>query len=147
MIKRALVGLLALTATLLAVTGCDLSAFTNPIGVPTVSVALGDVSLEQDANTGNWTLSFAVNVYTLPGSPAGVASSFRLQNGGTLSAGLRLDACPSDAPSSCGPFIKNYSLEFSSVPPTNAYVITAVTVTGENNAVYTQQLADPVVIH
>ncbi|WP_293177356.1 hypothetical protein [Oceanithermus sp.] len=145
--KYVLAGLFALTATLLVLTGCSNFSYSNPIGVPTVTLSIGDRSLTQDTNTGLWTLSFSLNAYTLPGSPAGVVNSFALQNGGSLSAGLRVESCGQEVATDCGPFTVNYSFQFAGYPPEGSYVITAFTVTGQNGTVYQQPLAEPLVIH
>jgi hypothetical protein len=138
--------LLTLTA-LFALVGCGNFNFGNPIGAPTVTLALGDSSLVKDTETGNWTLQFTVNAYTLPGSPAGVVNSFQLQDGGSLTAGLRVEACPATSDNDCGPFTKKYEIQFASYPPAGSYVITKYTVTGQNASMQTVSLADPLKVH
>ncbi len=141
-----------LTLTLFAlaglfIAGCGNFNFGHPVGVPTVTLGIGDRSLTQDQDTGIWTLSFTLNAYTLPGSPAGVINSFQLQSGGNLTAGLRVEDCEPKTATECGPFTVKYSRGFTSYPPENSYIITAYTVVGQNGTVYTQVLADPLVIH
>jgi len=128
--------------------GCGNFKFGNPVGVSTVTLGIGNRSLTQDKDTYNWILSFTLNAYTLPGSPAGVINSFQLQSGGNLTAGLRVESCEATATTDCGPFAVNYSLDFGTTPPpSGSYVITGYTIVGQNGTAYTQVLADPLVIH
>lgn len=129
-----------------AIVGCSNFSYQHPIGIPTVSLSLGNRSLTQDAYTGNWILSFTVNAYTLPGSPGGVINAFHLSSGSTLTAGLRVENCEPVTATDCGPFAVDYNIEFASLPPADSYVITAYTVVGQNGSVYTERLPEPIVI-
>jgi len=127
--------------------GCNNFSYTHPIGIPTISLSLGDRSLTQDERTGKWILSFTMNAHTLPGSPSGVINSFELSSGGFLTAGLRVEGCEPVVSTDCGPFTVNYSLGFATYPPVGSYVITAYTVVGQNGSKYTERLAEPITIH
>ena len=143
--KRYLLFVSLVLAALVA--GCSNFSYQHPIGVPTVSISLGNRSLAQDRDTLNWVLSFTLNTYTLPGSPAGVINSFQLSSGGSLTAGLRVESCEPSTSTDCGPFKVDYSLEFTSYPPVGSYEIVSYTVVGQNGSVYTQRLPEPLVIH
>jgi len=130
----------------LALIGCNNFSYRNPIGIPSLSLSLGDRKLTQDKETENWTLHFVMDAYTLPGSPAGVINTFHLANGGSLTAGLRVEECDPAPADECGPFSITYDIDFVDIPPVNSYVISAYTVVGQNGSVYTQKLAEPIVI-
>ncbi len=136
-----------LAAVGLGLTACSNFSFQHPIGVPTVVVSVGDNSLTQDPDTGNWTLEFQLEARTLPGSPGGVIVSFSLDGGGQLDAGRRVERCPVTEAEPCGPFVTNYKREFTSYPPAGSYVINGLTVMGENGAVLHQALQAPIRIH
>ena len=142
--KWLLMGVFFLT---LALTACNNFNFGNPVGTSSVTISLGDRSLTKNQDTGVWSLQFTLNAHTLPGSPAGVINSFTLDGGGTLTAGLRVESCPATSQNDCGPFSSvAYTEEFFAIPPAGSVVVTAYTIVGENGAVYTQKLADPLVI-
>jgi len=132
----------------LFIAGCGNFNFGNPMGVSTVTLSIGNRSLTQDQNTNNWNLSFTLNAYTLPGSPAGVINSFQLQSGGSLTARVWVGGWEATATTDCGPFSVDYSLDLGTdLPPNGSYVITGYTIVGQNGTAYTQVLAEPLVIH
>ncbi len=118
-----------------------------PIGTPSAVISINNQSLTQDQDTGNWKLEFQLEARTLPGSPGGVILEYKLDGGGSLSAGRRIERCPTTEPDPCGPFTTNYTLEFTSLPPAGSFVVVGYTVMGENGAVATISLPAPLRIY
>jgi len=128
---RSIVTRLVLASVLAGVvSSCSLD-FVKSIGVPTITLSLGDVSRTQDADSGNWELEFSIEAYSLPGSPAGVINEFDLSAGGPLSAGLRVGSCAAETAKDCGPFTKNYTIGMGQNPPASL-LITGYTAMGQN---------------
>ena len=135
-----LAALLSLAVGLLV--SCNNFSFQHPMGIPTASISVGDRSLTSSETTiGDevhilWTLAFTIEARTLPGSGGGVIHSYSLEGGGSLSAGTRVEACPSDSEEPCGPFVTSYSFEYLDSPPAEgSYVITGYDVVSDNGAV------------
>jgi hypothetical protein len=130
-------------AALLLLAACS----SYPIGTPSAVISISNQSLTQDQKTGNWKLEFQLEARTLPGSPGGVILEYKLDGGGGLSAGRRIERCPATESDPCGPFTTDYTLEFTSYPPDGSFVVVGYTVMGENGAVATISLPAPLRIH
>ncbi|WP_457629160.1 hypothetical protein [Oceanithermus sp.] len=146
-------GVLALAFVALALTlsACDFSVFTNPIGVPTVSLSAQSVQVQTDLNTGT-TLSFVVEATPLPGSPAGTVASLTLEINDSKTvqevplAGFRIEACPADA-AVCTPSSSNVSFSLDRVLLPGSVTLTAYTAVGDNGASFTRTLGEPIVVY
>jgi len=131
----------------LVLAACSNFSFNNPIGVPTLELGVEGGGVTLDPNTGKYILTFSINAYTLQGSPGGSINKFRLQGGKTLSAGIRVDACPVTASSPCGPFTTSYSFVFDLPPPEGTYTVVAYDVVGDNGAFMTITLPLPLQVY
>jgi len=138
---------IVLLLTVGMLTSCGNFKITNPVGLPTLSLGIGDRSLTYDNNSGKWTLEFTLNAYSLPGSPAGIINTYHLAAGGSLTAGTRVEGCPPTSDKDCGPFSTSYKLTRNSYPPEGSFVIDKYVVVGRNGKKLTQSLPEPLVIH
>jgi len=138
---------IVLLLTVGMLTSCGNFKLANPVGIPTLTLGIGDRSLTYDDNSGLWTLEFTLNAYSLPGSPAGIINTYHLAAGGALTAGTRVEGCPPTSDKDCGPFTTNYKLSFGGYPPEGSYVIDEYIVVGQNGKKLTQSLPEPLVIH
>ena len=144
---------LAFVALALTLSACDFSVFTNPIGVPTVALSVQNVQAQYDANSGSTTLSFTIDAYPLPGSPAGTVASLTLElNDGTTVqevplAGFRVEACSVDATTTCAPSSTSVSFSLGGGVPPGSIVLTAYTAVGDNGASMTRILNEPLAVY
>ncbi|WP_456410793.1 hypothetical protein [Oceanithermus sp.] len=142
---------LAFVALALTLSACDFSVFTNPIGVPTVSLSVQNVQAQTDPDTGT-ALSFVIEATPLPGSPAGTVASLTLKinDGETVQevplAGFRVEACPVDA-AVCTPSSSNVSFLPEGVLLPGSVTLTAYTAVGDNGASFTRTLGEPIVVY
>jgi len=141
---RKWLGVFAAAVLLAALAGCDYSAFTNPIGVPSVALSVSNVNTT--SNDEGVTLSFTIDTYTKPGSPAGTINKFTFTNDLEV-AGPRVEACPADAATACGPYTTEVSLTYAVAPEPGSVSITSCTIVGDNGAVYEYELPDPLVVY
>ncbi len=138
--------ILIVAATLaVLISGCGNFRPGNPIGVPTVTISLGERSLTQSEK--GWTLAFTLKVYNLPGSPGGTINSFRLLGGGALTAGLYVSDCPVKTQTNCDPTEAPFKIDLSSYPPAGTYIITAYDAAGQNGKMLTIKLPTPLIVH
>jgi len=132
--------MLAAAMFLVVLAGCNLSAISHPVGIPTATLSVSDVS-----NYGT-TLSFTIKAYTPPGSPGGTINKFTFADGNVL-AGPRLEACPITSKKDCGPFSIVVTISTSSTLANGSVAIVSYTVVGENGAAFEQELPTPLIIY
>ena len=123
---------------LLVLAACGLE-----LGVPTVKLALGDVNMSQDQETGEWNLAFTIEAYTLPGSPGGTILYYELEGGEQLTSWTRVASCPADSAEPCGPFVDNYTITYLARPEPGSVVIVAYKVMGDNERTARVVLPEP----
>jgi len=143
---------LAFVALALTLSACDFSVFSNPIGVPTVSLSVNNVEAKADTNTNLMTLSFTVDAYPLPGSPAGTVASLTLElNDGSAIyqvplAGFHVEACPPDAAATCATSTTSVTFTLGILDP-GSISLTAYTAIGENGSSMTRTLPAPLAVY
>ena len=132
-----------LVALLVLFAACSFDAVTSPIGLPTVSLSVDNVQMSSDGT--QTSLSFTINAYTLPGSPAGTIVTYTFSDGTALS-GPRVEACPATATTDCGPYAVDFSATFAGTLPPEGLSIVSYVVVGQNGASATRTLPEPIVV-
>ena len=139
--------LLILASAPIVLAACSNFSFNNPIGLPTVVLSSGAPSVSFDATAGTWTLAFSIEARTLPGSPGGTINRFHLASGGQLSAGIRVEACPTTSTSPCTPVTASYVFTDVTLPPKGTYTVVGYDVVGDNGSSMTVSLPLPLQIY
>jgi|GEM_PF-6047506 hypothetical protein len=135
-----------LGALAVLLTGCsNFSLFA--VGIPTVVISPGPSTPNSPTQPTEIQINYTIQ--SVPGSPGGVLVSLNLKGGGTLTGGP-IYACPQDTPSSQCP-ITNVAASFTSpsgsVITPGSVVAVSYTVQGENGAVRTFQLPQPITFY